>query len=593
MKANNKLVVAEGEILLKDITPSPFNYRRIKFPITEDSLRELADSIKKHDVLQSILVRPLEKGKYELVVGERRYGASRLAGKKSIPARIKEMTDDEVQEVQLIENLQRLDPHPMAEALAIGRLLSLTTVRKSVEDIAAEICKSTTYVYTRKKLNDLIEEFQDMFFGDALSISQALKLSALDEEAQTDFFTSYCMGWKEANWVLQSFNHRIENYQLDLSDAPFSIKDAKLDKSAGACTKCPNNTAVVTSLFPEDDTEARCTNRKCYENKCRLFNRFKIIAALKENPGMSLAVPDDTVLTQFFGNDDSLIRGRTILMEDVDFHYYREMPQKPDRSSYEDYEEEEEIEEAYNEAVADYENDLKEIDEEVKNGECQLAIMIGEGEYGDIVRLYPKGEEKAHDAGFSSYKSDFKAKDYQEAVKGKTLSIEIIQSERQRLEARERRSKELDQEKLQLAFYEAFENAEAVQSVEHARGKYDRAVAIFLIYEGLGWSAKKKIEPLLYDEENPIMDEEQQFIHFFLNATDKQVSYLTRIAILDKEQSKRPDNNCGKFLRLMVEGTVGIDAAKLVADQQLVTKEREDKLEQKFALLDKQAQKAA
>lgn len=108
----------------------------------EDDLNELAETIRKSGVLQAILVRPKEE-RLEAVFGARQYRASLLAGKETIPALVREMSDFEVLEAQLVENLQRRDVHPMEEAEGYKRLLMLTDPTYTVEQIAAKVGKTS------------------------------------------------------------------------------------------------------------------------------------------------------------------------------------------------------------------------------------------------------------------------------------------------------------------------------------------------------------------------------------------------------------------------------------------------------------------
>jgi ParB family chromosome partitioning protein len=579
------------EISLKDISPSPFNYRWAGKPVDEKSLEELAASIKIHEVIQAVTVRPLLNGKYELVIGERRLRASKIAGKKTIPASIRELTNEQVKEIQLIENLQRENPHPMADALGIQQLLSIKDKKITVEEVANRIGKSTAYVYQRLKLCDLHENFREMFLANAINISQALKVARLDSASQLDFFESYCSNWNEENWMIHNFNARIENYQLDLDDAPFNIKDAKLDKKAGACTKCPNNTAVTTSLFPEDSKEARCTNRTCYENKCRLFVLLNLAVVIKENPDLPIAVRDETILTTFFSANDELIKGKTILIEDVDFPYYAEMDDKPDRKSFTDNEDEDENETEFQQALSEYETELQRMEDETNAGNYRKAILITERESGKIVYLEPIREADDSNHAQTSNRIEFKAKDYQEAVKAKTLTLEMVASEKERLRIREDRSKELDEIKLQENFYNALEANESAQSVDFPAGINDKAVGIFLMYDSLNYHWRNRFTSIILDRIKSKQEEDSKLIQFFFTATDNEISVLARMAMLNKAEAKLPDTHAGQMLRVMVEGTYGMDASELVNIQRTVTKERETKLNEKLFLLDKQAEK--
>jgi len=118
-------------INLDDILPNPFQPRQTFY---DDSLDELAKSIKERGVLEPIIVRPKD-GKYEIVMGERRYRASKLAGLKEIPAIVREMTDEDAAADALLENLQREDLNPIDRARAIQTLLSLMTWAKCAKTL--------------------------------------------------------------------------------------------------------------------------------------------------------------------------------------------------------------------------------------------------------------------------------------------------------------------------------------------------------------------------------------------------------------------------------------------------------------------------
>lgn len=544
-----------------------------------------------------MIVRLIAEGKFELVIGERRYRASVLAGKKTIPVMVRELTDEQVKEMQLIENLQRENPHPMAEAIGIYQLLNLKSKKTNVEEISKRIGRSVAYVYQRIKLYELIENFREMFFADVFNITQALKIARLDKESQEEFFNAHCKNWMDENWSLHNFDGKVDNYQLDLDDAPFDIKDAKLDKKAGACTKCPHNIAVTTSLFPEDEEEARCTHRACYENKCKLHKTLQLVAIFTEHKDLPIAVEDDTVISAMFGNDDSLIKGRTLLIENIDYFDEYQLPEKPIREDFDYSDSEEDNEEEYQGALQEYESELKQAEQEIAEGNYYKAILLKEDGDAEVVYVDRRDHRvsshssSSHNSSFGLSKPEFKAKDYQEAVKAKTLTAETIDSERQRLIAREKRSKELDEEKLQISFYEALEGNENAFSDAHPAGINDRAVWIFLMYDSLNFQWKRKFSDLVLEKVKSKEEESEKLFSFYFNATENQISVLARMALLNKAEAKMPNQDAGQLLRLMVEGTEGMDAAELVNIQRTIAKEREVKLEEKLAILDKQAEK--
>jgi ParB family chromosome partitioning protein len=118
-----------------------------------NDLEELAASIRTHGLLQPILVRPMRKD-FELVVGARRLRAARLAGLTSVPVQVKPLDDRSAREVQIIENLQRQDVHPLEEADGYKALLD-GTPSCTIDEIAAKVGKSKAYVYQRLSLTRL------------------------------------------------------------------------------------------------------------------------------------------------------------------------------------------------------------------------------------------------------------------------------------------------------------------------------------------------------------------------------------------------------------------------------------------------------
>ena len=138
------------------IETSPLNPRKVVDP---NSIMELSESIKSVGLLQPITVRLISQLplRYELILGSRRLAACKLLNKIEVQAIVKEMTDDEVLEAMIIENLQRKDIEPLDEANAFNELLSKN---KTIEDIAATVGKSTFFVRGRLKLIDLIDDFK-------------------------------------------------------------------------------------------------------------------------------------------------------------------------------------------------------------------------------------------------------------------------------------------------------------------------------------------------------------------------------------------------------------------------------------------------
>jgi ParB/RepB/Spo0J family partition protein len=148
LEEDNRLIVhaaanAQRAVDSTLLTESKTNPRRI---FEENALKELAETIRSQGVLSPLLVRPTSERGFEIVFGARRYRAAQLAEVATVRVRIKNLTDAEVLEAQLIENLQRRDVHPMEEANGFRALLNLEEPKYSIEQIAAKTGKSPVYV---------------------------------------------------------------------------------------------------------------------------------------------------------------------------------------------------------------------------------------------------------------------------------------------------------------------------------------------------------------------------------------------------------------------------------------------------------------
>ena len=162
---------------LMDIEPNKDQARK---QFDESALSELADSIAQHGVLQPLLVRPLIGGGYQLVAGERRWRASRIAGLTQVPVVIKELSDTEAAVISLIENLQREDLNPVEEALGFASLMKDFNLTQ--EEAAQKVGKSRPAVANALRLLKLPEKVLDMVRENKLSAGHARALAAIDDE---------------------------------------------------------------------------------------------------------------------------------------------------------------------------------------------------------------------------------------------------------------------------------------------------------------------------------------------------------------------------------------------------------------------------
>ena len=163
-------------IKISDIRPNPYQPRK---RFNEEKLQELAESIKEHGLFQPIIVKKSIKG-YELVAGERRTRASKLAGLTEIPAIIKDFTDKEMMEVALLENIQREDLNPIEEAEAYSKIIESSNITQ--EELAKRVSKSRSYITNVLGLVSLPEEIKQLVIDNKLSMAHAKILSKLGDD---------------------------------------------------------------------------------------------------------------------------------------------------------------------------------------------------------------------------------------------------------------------------------------------------------------------------------------------------------------------------------------------------------------------------
>ena len=164
------------ELNIDDLRPNPYQPRTI---FDEDALNELAESIKENGVFQPIIVKKSIKG-YDVIAGERRLRASKIAGKKTIPAIIRQISDDKMAEIALLENLQRENLNALEEAKAYKSLIEKLNLTQ--EELAKKVSKSRSHVTNMLGLLRLPGEVQDMVSTGKLTMGHARALSKLEDK---------------------------------------------------------------------------------------------------------------------------------------------------------------------------------------------------------------------------------------------------------------------------------------------------------------------------------------------------------------------------------------------------------------------------
>lgn len=238
-------------------------------------LQELASSIKTSGVGQPILVRPHPDSEnnpdcVEIVAGARRYRASMLADMPSIPAIVRDMSDIEVLEFQLVENLQREDVHEIEEAEGYDRLMKEHNL--SADQVAAKVGKSRSYIYGRLKLVGLAAEVRDACFDGTIEASTALLIAripvpSLQVKAAQEIVHGYGQTLLEPMSYRRAKEHISTHYMLNFNRAPFAIIDATLVPAAGACGECPKRTGNQPEIYTDVGSPDVCTDSDCWFSK--------------------------------------------------------------------------------------------------------------------------------------------------------------------------------------------------------------------------------------------------------------------------------------------------------------------------------------
>ena len=284
-----------AHIPLAHIVTSPTNPRKTFHP---ERLTELAASIAESGVHQPVLVRPLPAARvadtahleprptHELVSGERRVRACILAGLDSVPAMVRPLTDDQVLEVQLVENLQRDDLAPLEEAEGYDHLMHAHTPPLNADEVGAKIGKSRSYVYARLKLLDLGSEGREALRSGRLDFSRALLVARIpDTELQAKALASVLRPPHlysedaEPMSVRETARHIQQHFMLRLREAKFKLDDAALVPSAGSCRSCPKRTGANPDLFADVDGADVCTHPPCYQAKEQAHSQAQLAQA--------------------------------------------------------------------------------------------------------------------------------------------------------------------------------------------------------------------------------------------------------------------------------------------------------------------------
>ena len=219
-KKTDEIPSKTGEIMVKINQVEP-NRDQPRKDFDEDALMELADSIKQFGILQPLIVQK-KNDYYEIIAGERRWRAAKIAGVKEVPIIVKEFSDQEIVEISLIENIQRENLNPIEEAMAYKRLLEEFNLKQ--DEVAERVSKSRTAVTNSMRLLKLSPRVQQMIVDDMISTGHARALLAIDDEEQQFILANRIFDEKLSV-------REIEKIVKDLKNPKKEIKKTKIEQT--------------------------------------------------------------------------------------------------------------------------------------------------------------------------------------------------------------------------------------------------------------------------------------------------------------------------------------------------------------------------
>lgn len=470
-------------IALSQIISDP-NQPRKFFDMEE--LKGLSQSIVQHGVIQPITVRPIPGGLFMVVCGDRRFRASLIAQEAGnniteIPAMIRELTDAEALEIQLTENLQRHNPHPIEDAHSFKIMLANNY---SIEDIALKVCKSEKFVAMRLMLNDLSPAFQEVFFAGKMSLGQAVMLCKVAAEAQDAIFADEVPdNWKEdADFMLDDVEHLVKRESKNLDSAPFKTEDPDLYKEMGACGGCKFNSANNLVLFTDANTSRICGNAVCYNIKCSRSYKQSIEQVMSDPSVVFVAAG------HYSDTDKQKVKDveklgvavlpagtwKRVILKKPDWNEHladNEDNFDPEEETWEQFEQN--VRTEYDQMVTSYEEELKKVEAARTEGKIRKAFVVAGNCEGTIVEIMPTTEQA------------------EIALTGGPGSDRGVEHEIEEIKKREARAKELDGEKIWLAVRDEMSKG---QFLAHggAMDPVERCAMAAAIFEAIGWSERKE-----------------------------------------------------------------------------------------------------
>ncbi|RTL56258.1 MAG: ParB/RepB/Spo0J family partition protein [Sphingobacteriales bacterium] len=497
------------------------NYRDVNPPSVKDAdVIELSESIKKDGVLQAVLLRPHPKKKddYQLIFGHRRLMAAGLAGLSSIPANIKDVDDDDILELQVTENMQRKDVHPIDEAVAFKSLVD--NKKYSTQEIAARFGKKPEYVAQRIKLNDLIPELQKDFKENKMLLGHAILLCRLTPDLQKEA-KKQASGHSFINESVKEVEDWInESVVQDLSKVSWKQDDATLFPQAGACTTCNKRSGAGNLLFADVKQDNRCYDNNCFNTKKNLQFIATLNEVIETKPELHLLKEAYSTMHPSVNNFVQKMKLK-ILKEYDDF------------KTSDDY-----------------------IDYQIK----AKGIYLNGYHEGKEATIYLKGKKAVAN------------KKNGNAFAAKEDPAQVIAGIKERL----KRKAELDDEKVHSRILEALKDHSTQKQVD-AKMKTlpepESVALLYILWNQLTWMSRDKMRKLLKIKEKTPAD----LYNSLLALSQGEVALLIRIIMLDKYAGTSPESDNGYIIQKMARSYTDFPCKQFDEEQAAERKAREER----------------
>lgn len=521
-------------VKLTDIAVSKTNKMfRSEAELSADALSELTASIKTDGVISPVLLRPNgQAGKYELVAGERRYRAAKfvqtaLKDRDTIPAYIRPLSDKEALDLQITENLQRKDVHPLKEAAGYQMLLDKKDAKNTRADLALRFGKSETYILQRLKLNSLNEQAKKDFAAGDMTLAQALVIARLNPDDQAKVVkqcSNKAGGKKYYESVAQLEDFIYDNITHDLSKAPFDVKDASLVPKAGACSTCHKRSGAQSKLFADVEEQDRCFDPSCFKLKKMIGVRVQFKKLIEDKP-------DTVFIESRYWNAEKIDPVIAKMLKDNGISILHE-------SKYETY------------SSNDHHKPTQ-------------AVIVNH-EPGKKETIYIKGQAKSTGEKSSKPKpADMSAEDRKEAVA--------------RIRERSKRNVELDQEKIYGRILEALKKSKAL-TVYSPGAVIDKLINRWIILQHAGFDRH-------YLQGFNINGSPQEQIKKILKFSDAEFAIMTRKLLIKEYAGGRgvggePDTRHvhdteGVITWRLAESLSDVPVKQFVAEQKEIAQARE------------------